>query len=126
MVQPHRWFVFAVLLVPCPLLAGSAAAQSQATTGVIEGVVSDAQGGRLEGATVTLVNAGTNFTREITTDADGRFRGLLLPLGTYTLTAALDGFSTYVQEGLELDFDGTVQSGFGDPRQAQLGLRMTF
>jgi hypothetical protein len=79
-----------------------ASAQSQATTGVIEGTVSDASGGRLPGATVTLVNTGTNFTRDLVTDADGRFRGLLLPLGTYRLTVALASFSTYTQEGIEL------------------------
>ena len=27
---------------------------------------------------------------------------------------------------LLFNFDGTVQSGLGDPRQAQLGLRLTF
>ncbi len=82
--------------------APTASAQSQATTGVIEGTVSDASGGRLPGATVTLVNTGTNFTRDLVTDADGRFRGLLLPLGTYRLTVTLASFSTYTQEGIEL------------------------
>ena len=83
-------------------LAPRALAQSQATTGLIEGTVSDASGGRLPGATVTLVNTGTNFTRDLVTDSDGRFRGLLLPLGTYRLTVAMAGFSTYTQEGIEL------------------------
>jgi hypothetical protein len=82
--------------------APEARAQSQATTGVIEGTVSDPSGGRLPGATVTLLNTGTNFSRELTTDADGRFRGLLLPLGTYTLTVSLAGFATYIREGIEL------------------------
>ncbi len=80
----------------------SAFAQSQATTGVIEGTVSDAQGGRLPGASVTLVNTGTNFTRQLVTDANGRFQGLLLPLGTYKLSSELTGFGTYVQDGIEL------------------------
>ena len=78
------------------------AAQSQATTGVIEGTVSDPSGGRLPGATVTLLNTGTNFNRDLVTDSDGRFRGLLLPLGTYRLTVTLASFSTYVQDGIEL------------------------
>lgn len=86
-------------LIICPT---AALAQSQAITGVIEGTVSDETGGRLPGATVTLVNVGTNFSRELTTDADGRFRGLLLPLGEYKLTVTLSGFSTYVQEGIQL------------------------
>ena len=90
--------LFALAYVASP----EAWAQSQATTGVIEGTVSDPSGGRLPGATVTLLNTGTNFARELTTDADGRFRGLLLPLGTYTLRVSLAGFSTYIQEGIEL------------------------
>ena len=84
------------------LMPGLAGAQSQATTGVIEGTVADETGGRLPGATVTLTNTGTNFTRELTTDADGRFRGLLLPLGVYKLTVRLPGFGGYVQDGITL------------------------
>ncbi len=90
------------LLLVCLPLASPALAQSQATTGVIEGTVSDTQGGRLPGASVTLLNTGTNFSRELTTDPDGRFRGLLLPLGSYRLSVTLQGFATYVQEGIQL------------------------
>ena len=92
----------AVLFASLMALAPRALAQSQATTGLIEGTVSDASGGRMPGATVTLVNTGTNFTRDLVTDSDGRFRGLLLPLGTYRLTVTMAGFSTYTQEGIEL------------------------
>ena len=92
----------AILFVTLLVSAPPARAQSQATTGLIEGTVSDASGGRLPGATVTLVNTGTNATRDLVTDGDGRFRGLLLPLGTYRLTVVLAGFSTYTQEGIEL------------------------
>ncbi|PYQ18504.1 MAG: hypothetical protein DMF81_24755, partial [Acidobacteria bacterium] len=54
-------------------------AQSQATTGVIEGTVVDESGASVPGATVTLKNTATNFERVVSTNADGRFRGLLLP-----------------------------------------------
>src|SRR3954470_13899827 len=89
--------LFALMSIPAVLNA-----QSQATTGVIEGTVSDQTGARVPGATVTLTNTGTNFTREVVTDVDGHFRGLLLPLGTYKLTVALAGFGSYVQEGITL------------------------
>ena len=91
-----------VFLLACLSVASPVFAQSQATTGVIEGSVSDTQGGRLPGASVTLLNTGTNFSRELATDQDGRFRGLLLPLGSYRLTVVLQGFATYVQEGIQL------------------------
>jgi Carboxypeptidase regulatory-like domain/TonB-dependent Receptor Plug Domain len=91
-----------LMMLTIVLLSSAVFAQSQATTGVIEGTVSDSSGAVLPGATVTLTNTGTNFTRELVTDADGRFRGLLLPLGTYRLTVSLTGFAKYQQEGIEL------------------------
>jgi Carboxypeptidase regulatory-like domain/TonB-dependent Receptor Plug Domain len=92
----------ALMMLTMVVLSSALFAQSQATTGVIEGTVSDSSGAVLPGATVTLTNTGTNFTRALVTDADGRYRGLLLPLGTYRLTVSLTGFSNYEQEGIEL------------------------
>ncbi len=85
-----------------------AQAQSQATTGIIEGTVIDESGGALPGVTVTLLNTGTNFEKVLITDSRGRFRGLLLPLGPYKVTSALDGFSTIVREGIRLTVGQTV------------------
>ena len=95
--------ILGVLLVPGALLA-----QSQATTGVIEGTVLDQEGGTLPGVTVTLTNSGTNFQRVLVTDERGRFRGLLLPLGTYNLKTELAGFSSLVRDGLEVTVGSTL------------------
>jgi carboxypeptidase family protein len=83
-------------------------AQSQATTGVIEGTVSDESGASVPGATVTLHNVATNFERTVQTDTDGRFRGLLLPLGPYKVTVAMSGFGTHVREGLVLQVGQSI------------------
>ncbi|MDQ6891506.1 MAG: carboxypeptidase regulatory-like domain-containing protein [Acidobacteriota bacterium] len=83
-------------------------AQSQATTGVIQGAVSDANGAPLPGATVAIRNTATNFEQSLTTDRDGRFRGALLPLGPYRVTVTLQGFRTLVREGLNLDVGQTI------------------
>jgi hypothetical protein len=90
---------FLVFLVLVPTLAF---AQSQATTGVIEGTVSDATGGVLPGVTVTLRNVATNFEQVQVTDSSGRFRGVLLPLGPYEVKASLEGFAPQVLRGIEL------------------------
>ncbi len=77
--------LFALTLAACvvnPTFAPSAFAQSQANTGSIAGTVADEKGGAIPSASVTLVNTGTNFTRDVITDSAGRFRGLQLPLGT--------------------------------------------
>jgi hypothetical protein len=82
--------------------AGFANAQSQANTGSIEGTVSDPSGRSIPNASVSLVNAGTNFKRDLTTDEGGRFRGLLLPLGTYKVTVTAPSFGTLVRDGINL------------------------
>ena len=88
--------------------ASSLLAQSQATTGVIEGTVVDASGAALPGVTVTVKNTATNFEQTAITDRAGRFRIVLLPLGPYQLTATLEGFATYVQKGLDLGVGQTL------------------
>src|SRR5438093_1534283 len=84
------------------LMAAPLSAQSQATTGVIEGTVLDETGAAVPGAAVTLRNTATNYERALTTDADGRFRGLLLPLGPYRVTVSRPGFATLVRDGINL------------------------
>jgi len=77
-------------------------AQSQANTGTIEGTVTDPSGRALTNAAVTITNTGTNFTREIQTDSEGRFRGLLLPLGGCRVAVKAAGFGTAIREGMDL------------------------
>ena len=92
----------ALVLLSAIIASVPARAQSQATTGVIEGTVLDESGAPIPGATVTFKNTATNFERVVSTDTDGRFRGLLLPLGPYRVTVAMSGFGTLVREGLNL------------------------
>src|SRR5687767_10004125 len=93
-----RSAIFLSLLV----LGFSLFAQSQATTGVIEGTVSDATQGALPGVTVTLRNTATNYEQTQITDSAGRFRGVLLPLGPYEIKASLSGFNTQTLKGVDL------------------------
>jgi len=95
-----------------PFTARPAAAQAQATTGTIEGVITDATGSVLPGVTVVLSNPATGFTRELVTDAGGRYRGLALPLGTYTITAELAGFSKASRGDVALAVGQTLRLDF--------------
>jgi hypothetical protein len=112
-VCPHVRVVLVVRLVLVILAVflarGPAAfAQSEATTGVIEGTVTDEGGGRLPGATVTVRNTATNFEKVLVTAGDGSFRALLLPLGPYRITVELAGFGKLVREGIDLGVGQTV------------------
>jgi hypothetical protein len=86
----------------------SVAAQSQATTGIIRGVVTDPNGAPVANATVALRETQTNFTRTLTTDAAGNFTGTLLPLGTYEATARAVGFAEAKRTGIPLGVGETV------------------
>ena len=97
-----------VFLVVCLSLAGSAAAQTQITGGVIQGSVTDVTGGSLPGVTVEARNVGTNLTRSQVTGNDGRFVFLQLPSGTYSVTYTIPGFARLVQENIPLTVGQSV------------------
>ncbi|HVF66790.1 MAG TPA: TonB-dependent receptor [Pyrinomonadaceae bacterium] len=82
--------------------AVTARAQTQITTGVIQGIVQDEAGATVPGVAVEVRNAGTNLTKTLTTDDNGRFVFLQLPPGRYTLTASKSGFATLKQEEFTL------------------------
>ena len=75
------------VLVSCLLLAGlTAFAQSQATTGNIEGRVADPNGAAIPGVTVTATNQETALAKTADTDSDGVYRITFLPPGKYRVT----------------------------------------
>jgi hypothetical protein len=84
------------------LVAIPAIAQTQITTGTIQGVIQDANGAALPGATVELKNIDTNLMRTTTSDEDGRFVAPQLPSGRYSLTVSKTGFATLVVEKADL------------------------
>ncbi len=103
MRKPARHFfasTFGLLLVL--LFAVSVSAQTQITTGTVQGTVQDEQGATVPGANVEVRNVETNLTKTLTTDEGGRFVFLLLPPGRYTLTASKQGFATIKQEEFPL------------------------
>jgi hypothetical protein len=94
-----------VLALALPI---AAAAQSQATTGVIRGVVSDPAGAPVVGATVTLRETQTGFQRQVTTNDRGVFVASLLPLGTYDVTGRAVGYNEVRRTGVPLRVGETV------------------
>ena len=82
----------ALILTLALAWAGSAVAQT--TTGVISGIITDAQGGVLPGVTVTARNVDTGASRDQVTEGDGRYRFAALQPGTYEIKAELSGFGT--------------------------------
>jgi carboxypeptidase family protein len=81
-------------------LAGSALSQTSSTS--LQGTVTDPSGGAVAGATVSLVNPQSKAERTVISGAQGEYRFLLLPPGTYELAVTAKGFARYEQTGLQL------------------------
>src|SRR5215213_10271792 len=94
------------------LIASSVTAQSQITTGTIQGNVVDANGAAVPGANVEIKNLDTNFTRSLTTDEEGRFVALQLQPGNYSVTVTKQGFKSNVLERAELTVGGNLTPSF--------------
>ena len=93
-VAAVRGFLFALLLVAAPALLH---AQAQATTGIIRGLVVDANGAPVVDAVVSMRNSETNVTRTVRTSASGLYVGTLLPLGRYEVTVRALGHESAAQ-----------------------------
>ena len=81
-----RVAILGLLATPCLVHAQTA------QVGQVTGAVTDATGGVLPGATVSLRSVERGFTRTAVTDAEGRFTFRLVSLGTYDIEVSLAGF----------------------------------
>src|SRR6516162_6763653 len=71
----------------------AAARAQESASGGIAGQVFDPTHAAIPGATVTVVNAGTNAQRVVTTDAEGRFVVPNMPSANYIIRVELSGFT---------------------------------
>ena len=74
-------------------------AAAQGTTSRLVGIVRDASGGVIPGATVTLTNEGTNTSFFTATTAAGTYVFEAVQVGVYTVTVELQGFKKFVATG---------------------------
>lgn len=66
--------------------------------GAIRGIVHDPAHRPIQGATVTLKAKTSDWQKTATTNADGEFQIIAVPLGTYVVTVQAKGFSEKTQE----------------------------
>ena len=78
------------------------AVYAQVAGATLSGVITDASGGAVPNATVSINNMATGVTREVATDRDGLYRAPNLLPGNYDVTVSSTGFSTAVQKGVVL------------------------
>lgn len=97
-----------VAMISAPAFAQSVGA----TTGAINGKVSDASGGVMPGVAVTIASPSMQGVRTGVTNEEGVYRFPAIPPGDYKITYELAGFSTVVREGIRvgLGFTATVNT----------------
>ncbi len=91
-----------VLLLTCAATIVASAALAQTGQGSLRGTVTDEQGGALPGVSVTATSPALIQPATGVSDANGYYRLINLPPGTYTVTAELSGFATFKREGILL------------------------
>jgi hypothetical protein len=106
-----------VLRVSIPLLAIlalvaiflSVSSEAQDATGRITGTISDSTGAVIPEVVVTVTNTATQVSREATSDHDGFYQVLALPIGSYRVTAARQGFRTVVSSEYKLQINQALR-----------------
>ncbi len=100
-----------LLFVSYPGLAGAQ------VLAAVSGIVTDATGGVIAGASVTATDLETAAVRKTATDSTGRYQLPELAVGAYEVTVAKAGFQTIVRTGIHLvvgqrtGLDFTLQVG---------------
>ncbi|MEO6807097.1 MAG: TonB-dependent receptor [Edaphobacter sp.] len=104
--------LFVVTVAAISLLAygHSAAGWAQnISTAQLNGTVRDPSAAVIVGAAITIADASKGFSRSTTSDGQGNYQMVLLPPGTYTVTASAPGFSKLVEQNIVLTIGEQAQ-----------------
>jgi len=81
----------------------------QVLYGTLVGNVKDPSGAAVPGATVTVVNTGTNVSRETITNETGAYTLSNILPGAYTLKVTLTGFKEFTQTGVQVTLNNVAR-----------------
>jgi len=108
MKNVFKYFGLSALLMSFALFAGSALGQT-ATTGSIEGTVTDSQGASVPGIAVKVTSPNLISAQTATTDSNGRYKVLNLPPGRYSISVEADkGFAKFEKNDVEVNLSRTT------------------
>ena len=96
-----------IAFLACTLASGALIAQT--TRGDIQGRVGDEQGTALPGVTVSIASDALIGAQSTVTDAQGTYKFLVLPPGSYKVTFSLSGYQTRTQENIAVKIGSTTR-----------------
>jgi hypothetical protein len=97
------WLMARSLSIGFTIVVFVAAAFAQATSGRIQGSVTDAQGGVIPGAQIRVVNTQLGQTLDAITNELGFWAMPSMPTATYTVTVSLSGFKSVTIQNVKVD-----------------------
>ncbi len=106
----RRAFLLLILIAFFCGIVSSAAAQTVSNTGKIAGLVADASGAIVAGATVTLEEQATGNLFQRTTNGAGRFAFPSQVVGNYRLKVTQNGFKTAQIDSLQVTVGQTTSA----------------
>ena len=90
-----------------------------ASQGSIQGTVTDQSGAAVPGVNLTATNAQTGISFTTTSDAEGLYTFLVVPVGTYTVVAEKSGFAKVTQENTIVTVGARVTLNLSMPLASQ-------
>src|SRR6266481_5430326 len=97
--------LLAAVLALFSLFINVSYSNAQSTGGRIRGTVTDASGGAVVGAKISIVNQSNGSARDTVTGTNGEYIFLEVPVGTYEVQVSQTGFKQYVRKGIALDLN---------------------
>lgn len=116
MTRNRQWGWLLVVLA-VSLFIHTPALKAQSITQTIQGLVSDATGAVIPGATISYTNLDTGVSQSVQSNATGNYTFTLVPVGNYDVTCRLEGFKTNttsnqrVATGDQVRVDFTLEIG---------------
>jgi TonB-dependent Receptor Plug Domain. len=95
--------VLSALAVLTLVLLAPAIGNAQTINGSISGAVTDQNGSAISGATIKVTKVGTGAMREATTNSEGIYRIVGLPVGIYAVRVEQSGFQPQVNERVDVN-----------------------
>src|SRR3974377_64724 len=97
------WLIFGLFVQ----LAWAAPAHAQVTARR-KGTITDPSGAGVPSASVTVRNMETDVSRNATSEADGTYLFLALPVGPYEVNVSKSGFQDSTRSGIQLSINQEV------------------
>ena len=103
-MNPSKIAMFFMALMVTPALCSA-----QDAVGRIYGTVYDQQGAVMPAVRITVTNTATQIGRTTTSDNEGYFQVLALPIGTYTVRAEHSGFRSVISTEQKLQINQALR-----------------